>query len=164
MQVGKLGAAARKTMRPFFIWWVARCFMSVGLWGFGPVGQICKCSKYTSVYMYTFVFICRILGIPWHTGEYPWRRPCPLMMYNRIDNQARFLETKKSSSVTTSTGYSWLSLSGATRQQAIGSCFKSAPHINLSNEPCSNFLFNNLRPKKFYFRKAYSTDHPTDPT
>ena len=87
MQVGKLGAAARKTMRPFFVWWVARCFLSIGLWGFGPVGQICKCSKYTSVYMYTFVFICRILGIPWHTGEYPWRRPCfmtPLHLYKYI--------------------------------------------------------------------------------
>ena len=55
MQVGKLGAAARKTMRPFFVWWVARCFLSVGLWGFGPVGQICKCSKYTSVYMYMYL-------------------------------------------------------------------------------------------------------------
>ena len=55
MQVGKLGAAARKTMRPFFVWWVARCFLSIGLWGFGPVGQICKCSKYTSVYMYMYL-------------------------------------------------------------------------------------------------------------
>jgi len=55
MQVGKLGAAARKTMRPFFVWWVARCFLSVGLWGFGSVGQICKCSKYTSVYMYMYL-------------------------------------------------------------------------------------------------------------
>ena len=24
-----------------------------------------------------FVFLIKILGIPWHTGEYPWHRPCP---------------------------------------------------------------------------------------
>ena len=55
MQVGKLGAAARKTMRPFFVWWVARCFLSVGLWGFG---QAARFANVANIQAYTCICIC----------------------------------------------------------------------------------------------------------
>jgi len=28
------------------------------------------------VYIHIFVFVTKIMGIPWNTWAYPWRRPC----------------------------------------------------------------------------------------
>jgi hypothetical protein len=32
------------------------------------------------VYIHIFVFVTKIMGIPWNTWVYPWRRPCSLIL------------------------------------------------------------------------------------
>ena len=74
-EIGAMRAVARKWLALFLLWWADnRCF----LLGFGldlqDLATIQVIPLY--VYIYVFVFVLKILGIPWHTGEYPWRRPC----------------------------------------------------------------------------------------
>ena len=73
-EIGAMRAAARKWLALFLLWWADnRCF----LLGFGPDLQHLATIQVIPlyVYIYVFVFVSKILGIPWHTGEYPWRRP-----------------------------------------------------------------------------------------
>jgi len=69
----ELGAAACSQESTRACFYFGGLIVAASCWA---LGLICNIWQLYKVYLYVFMFVSKILGIPWHTGEYPWRRPC----------------------------------------------------------------------------------------